>query len=79
MVETLRIVLGDQLSHNISSLKNIKKNDKVLMMEVLEEVTLRTRYSPGSVIIIFFGDIFSIILLISDENEPVFFLSSILI
>jgi len=39
-MSTLRLVLGDQLSHNISSLQNCDKaNDTVLMAEVLDEAT----------------------------------------
>ena len=39
-MKTIRMVLGDQLSHSISSLKDCdKKNDIVLMVEVMEETT----------------------------------------
>ena len=39
-IRYLRIVLGDQLTHTISSLKDLDKNhDHVLMMEVAEETT----------------------------------------
>ena len=40
MTNNLCIILGDQLSHNISSLSNFKKSqDEVLMMEVTNEAT----------------------------------------
>ena len=40
MTNNLCIILGDQISHNISSLKNFKKSqDEVLMMEVSNEAT----------------------------------------
>ncbi len=40
MTKTLRLILGDQLSHNISSLSDIKKDDDlILMCEVREEAT----------------------------------------
>lgn len=40
MAKTLRLILGDQLSHNISSLKDCdRENDIVLMCEVMEEAT----------------------------------------
>ena len=39
-MKTLRLILGDQLSHTISSLDDIDKaNDVVLMCEVIEEAT----------------------------------------
>ncbi len=39
-MSALRIILGDQLSHNISSLQNInKKNDTVMMCEIKDEAT----------------------------------------
>ena len=39
-MKTLRLILGDQLSHTISSLDDINKaNDVVLMCEVIEEAT----------------------------------------
>ena len=39
-MRTLRLILGDQLSKSISSLKNCdKKNDIVFMCEVMEEAT----------------------------------------
>ena len=38
MTNNLCVILGDQLSPNISSLKGFKKNqDKILMMEVFNE------------------------------------------
>ena len=38
MIENLCVILGDQLSPNISSLKGFKKKqDKILMMEVFNE------------------------------------------
>jgi deoxyribodipyrimidine photolyase-related protein len=40
MTKTLRLILGDQLSHNISSLSDVDKaNDLILMCEVWEEAT----------------------------------------
>jgi deoxyribodipyrimidine photolyase-related protein len=36
---TIRLILCDQLSHNISSLKGIAKNDFVLMFELMQELT----------------------------------------
>ena len=40
MTRNLCIVLGDQLSQNITSLKNLRKeDDKILMMEVVNEAT----------------------------------------
>lgn len=40
MKSTLRLILGDQLSHRISALEGIDpKNDVVLMCEVMEEAT----------------------------------------
>jgi deoxyribodipyrimidine photolyase-related protein len=40
MTKTLRLILSDQLSHDISSLSEIdKKNDLILMCEVWEEAT----------------------------------------
>ena len=40
MTGNLCIVLGDQLSQNITSLKNLRKeDDKILMMEVVNEAT----------------------------------------
>ncbi len=38
-MKILRLILGDQLSHEISSLKNAKKGDTILMCEVKEEAT----------------------------------------
>ena len=39
-MKTLRLILGDQLSHSISSLNGIDKtNDVILMCEVMEEAT----------------------------------------
>jgi len=40
MTKTLRLILGDQLSHNVSSLKDIDpENDTILMCEVWDEAT----------------------------------------
>ncbi len=40
MTRNLCIILGDQLSQNITSLKNFRKEeDKILMMEVVNEAT----------------------------------------
>lgn len=40
MEKTLRLILGDQLSHSISSIEDCDKaNDIILMCEVLEEAT----------------------------------------
>lgn len=38
-MKTLRLILGDQLSHNISSLQKAKSEDIVFMCEVTEEAT----------------------------------------
>jgi len=38
-MSTLRIVLGDQLTHGLSSLRDHAPGDTVLMMEVAEEAT----------------------------------------
>ena len=39
-MKTLRLILGDQLSHDISSLKDCnKKEDIILMCEVCNEAT----------------------------------------
>jgi deoxyribodipyrimidine photolyase-related protein len=39
ILKTLRVVLGDQLTRGLASLRGIKPNDVVLMMEVQEEAT----------------------------------------
>jgi len=36
---SLRLILGDQLSHSLSALDGIAKGDVILMMEVVEEAT----------------------------------------
>ncbi len=36
---TLRLILGDQLSHSLSSLRDIRRSDTVLMCEVMEEAS----------------------------------------
>ena len=38
-MKTLRLILGDQLSHSISSLREIEKGDVILMAEVMEEAS----------------------------------------
>ena len=39
-MKTLRVILGDQLSHSLSSLENYdKSSDMILMSEVIEEAT----------------------------------------
>ena len=38
-MKTLRLILGDQLSHDISSLRGYRRDDVVLMCEVWEEAT----------------------------------------
>lgn len=39
MAKTLRLILGDQLSHNIAALQDTQKDDLVFMCEVQEEAT----------------------------------------
>ena len=38
-MNTLRLILADQLSHNISALKGTHPSDTVLLCEVMEEAT----------------------------------------
>ena len=39
-VDTIRLILGDQLSHNLATLRDINPaRDVVLMAEVMEECT----------------------------------------
>ena len=49
---TLRIVLGDQLTRGISSLRGLKLGDAVLMMEVVEEATY-VRHHKQKLVLIF--------------------------
>ena len=52
MTNNLCVILGDQLSSNISSLKNFKKNqDKILMMEVFNEATYANHHKKKLVLI----------------------------
>jgi deoxyribodipyrimidine photolyase-related protein len=48
----IRLVLGDQLSDTISSLKNLSKNDIILMCEVMEEATY-VRHHPKKIAFLF--------------------------
>ena len=48
---TLRIVLGDQLTRGISSLRGLKPGDAVLMMEVVEEATYVKHHKQKLVLI----------------------------
>ncbi|MCG7911533.1 MAG: cryptochrome/photolyase family protein, partial [Candidatus Thiodiazotropha taylori] len=38
-MKTLRLILGDQLSHSIGTLRDIDKSDVILMAEVMEEAS----------------------------------------
>lgn len=52
-VRCLRVILGDQLSHTITSLKGIDKDhDLVLMMEVADEATY-VKHHPQKIALIF--------------------------
>lgn len=52
MTNNLCVILGDQLSSSISSLKNFKKNeDKILMMEVFNEATYANHHKKKLVLI----------------------------
>ena len=52
MTNNLCVILGDQLSSNISSLKNFKKNqDKILMMEVFNEATYANHHKKKLVLV----------------------------
>ena len=52
MVRDLIIILGDQLSHEISSLEKIRKNeDKILMMEVSNEIEYVNHHKKKLVLI----------------------------
>lgn len=52
MTNNLCVILGDQLSSNISSLKNFKKNqDKILMMEVTNEATYANHHKKKLVLV----------------------------
>lgn len=52
-MKTLRFVLGDQLSHSLSSLKDIDKaNDVVLMVEVREEATYVRHHKQKIVLVL---------------------------
>ncbi|WP_373504405.1 cryptochrome/photolyase family protein [Aestuariivirga sp.] len=53
-MNTLRIVLGDQLTRSISSLRGYEPGDVVLMMEVLEEATY-VRHHKQKLTFIFSG------------------------
>ena len=52
MTNNLCVILGDQLSSSISSLKNFKKNeDKILMMEVTNEATYANHHKKKLVLV----------------------------
>lgn len=51
-MENLHIVLGDQLTHSISCLQEIQKDDAVLMMEVSDEAEY-VWHHPKKIILIF--------------------------
>ena len=52
MTENLCVVFGDQLSQNITSLRNFrKKQDKILMMEVVNETTYVNHHKKKLVLI----------------------------
>ena len=52
MTNNLCVILGDQLSSSISSLKNFKKNqDKILMMEVFNEATYANHHKKKLVLV----------------------------
>jgi deoxyribodipyrimidine photolyase-related protein len=51
-VTKLRLVLGDQLSHSISSLIDIEPNDTVLICEVMEEATY-VKHHPKKIAFLF--------------------------
>ena len=52
MTRNLCIVLGDQLSQNITSLKNLKpEQDKILMMEVVNEATYVNHHKKKLILI----------------------------
>ena len=52
MTRNLCIVLGDQLSQNITSLKNLRKeDDKILMMEVVNEATYVNHHKKKLILI----------------------------
>ena len=50
-MSTLRIVLGDQLTRGLSSLRDLKPGDTVLMMEVVEEATYVKHHKQKLVLI----------------------------
>jgi len=52
MVKKLAVILGDQLSLNISSLEKISKDDHVLMMEVMSEASY-VKHHKHKIILIF--------------------------
>ena len=53
MTRNLCIVLGDQLSQNITSLKNLRKeDDKILMMEVVNEATYVNHHKKKLILIL---------------------------
>ena len=52
MIENLCVILGDQLSPNISSLKGFKKNqDEILMMEVFNEAEYANHHKKKLVLV----------------------------
>jgi len=51
-MKNLHLILGDQLSSSISSLKGFKKNDLVLMCEVMEEATY-VKHHPKKIAFLF--------------------------
>ena len=52
MIENLCVILGDQLSPNISSLKGFKKNqDEILMMEVFNEAEYANHHKKKLVVV----------------------------
>ena len=52
MIENLCVILGDQLSQNIASLKNFRKEqDKILMMEVVNEASYVNHHKKKLVLV----------------------------
>jgi deoxyribodipyrimidine photolyase-related protein len=49
---TLRLVLGDQLSHSLTALQNLKAGDAVLMCEVMEEASY-VKHHPKKIAFLF--------------------------
>ena len=51
-MKTLRFILGDQLSHQLSSLKDAGPGDTILMAEVMSEASY-VQHHPKKIIFIF--------------------------